>query len=271
MTTTSAQLPLYLRSDTEIIEFRESLFFSEARRMAVLSELDQLIAEPPRHRTKSIAIVGAANSGKTRLIKRFIKDHPNVRRATHMEFQAISIDCAKLKRVEELSVKLLKGIHAIDADRGTHNQRVDRFLELSQAVRLRMILLDEFHDTLKSQRRGEDFLMLIKAFLNEGLIVVPVGTEKLEHGLNADPQLATRFNFKLGRLTDITDVGVIKTLIATLAQIEVNIVSDDLVRYVAAESMGNIGNIIDWVERCLRLHLPVTLINMQKSRSSMSF
>lgn len=268
---TAAPAAMHLQSEADIIQFRERLFFPEERRMFILDELSRLLVEPPRHRTKSIAIIGSANSGKSRLISRFLRLHPHVEHDTYTEIPAVSVSCAQMKQVEQLSGAILRRIGTVHAEKGTHAQRVERLLDQAQKRRLRMILLDEFHDPLKTPRRAEDFLMFLKGMLNEGLLVVPVGTEVLEGRLNADPQLATRFNFKLGRLTDVTDPRVVKALLLALAQVDGQDISDDLVRYVIAEAAGNLGNMADWVELCLRRGKPVTFKNMQGCRDLLSF
>ena len=234
-----------------IIKARENLWYPEPEREKLLGYIDRLSKNPLRHRTRSVAIIAEANGGKSGIITRYLLTHPRVDNGEQTTIPAISILMVDIKIVEELSVRLLEEIGASNPERGTHAQRIKRFIVLANQVQLRVIFLDEFHDCADTSGRGRPFLRCIKRLILEHFIVVPVGIKDLEAVLARDAQLASRFNLMRGRVNRVKSVAVIKAIIYKFIEIDNITVTDAAVKYIQKETFGVIGHVLDMIEETL--------------------
>ncbi|MEY4529335.1 MAG: TniB [Deinococcota bacterium] len=180
-----------------LIEKREGFWFAEPSREALLDELHALYTDPPRHRTRSLAIIGDRNDGKSQIIKQFLARHPIVELGELTQIPAIAIEMSDIVTIQEFSRRLLEQIRAVSPRAGTHEERMKRFVVLAKQVGLRMIFLDEFHDCADTTGKGKPFLRIIKNLTLKHFFVVPVGVVEVEEVLKKDPQLANRFNLSV--------------------------------------------------------------------------
>lgn len=252
-----------------LIRHREALWYPEPSRTALLEELHAIATDPARHRTRSVAIIAEANGGKSALIQRYLAQHPPVDGKEARHIPAIYLKMTPFPRVEDLSVALLEAVGAPAPDRGTHAARLKRFVHMAEAVKLGLIFLDEFHDCADTSGRGKPFLRCIKGLINDGLCVVPAGTQELAEVLALDPQLSTRFNFARGRLQRVTQPGVVKTMILALARMDEDELSDAALEYIMRESRGILGHLLDLVEETLHQHQNLKLASLRECRKLM--
>ncbi|CAM4142723.1 TniB family NTP-binding protein [Deinococcus marmoris] len=252
-----------------LINQRETTWYPEPARLALLSELHAIATDPARHRTRSIAIVSESNGGKSALIARYLYLHPPVYGKEAVIIPAIRLTMTDFPRVSDLSVALLTAIGAPGAESGTHAARMGRFVELARKVKLGLIFLDEFHDCAGTDGRGRPFLRCIKALILQGLCVVPVGTEDLAAILSLDSQLNTRFNFSRGRLTRLRDAGVVKALVMEITKLDDHEVTHAAVKYLLAESKGIMGHLLDFMEGTLLAHGNLKLESLRQYRPYM--
>lgn len=248
---------------------RESRWYQEESRQALLDEFQLLLNASLRRRKRSIAIIGESNSGKTSLVRHFLRSHRPVNAGTHQKILCIFLNMTLLPRVEDVSRALLEAIGAPDPGAGTHEARLRRFLELAREVGLQLIFMDEFHDCANSTGKGQPFLRLIKGLMNAGLIVVPIGTEELATVLAMDPQLSSRFNFSRGRLRRITDPARALALINNLSEPGSPQPSDECVHFILSETRGIMGHLLDLVEDTLQRHGSMTMPHLRETRSTM--
>lgn len=252
-----------------VIARREAMWYPEPQRSELLKELDALAHEPSRHRVRSLAIVGEANSGKSTLIKQYAKLHPVVRGKEGMEIPSLNLRMTRIRRVEDLSTALVQALGAPDWQRGNHMDRLERFILLAKRVKLGLLFLDEFHDCADTTGRGKPFLRAIKDLVNEGIHVVPVGTEELAAVLSLDSQLSSRFNFSRGRLARIEDLGVIKAIIRQITQQAAGTVDTATAQYVLEQTKGVMGHLLDLVETTFITHGKVDVVTLKQTRRSM--
>lgn len=252
-----------------IISWREHKWYPEAKRMGVLKELKHLITDPRRHRARSLAIVADANGGKTLLIKRLVAEHAPRDGEEAQEIPVFMLSMADISRVEDLSTEFLRKLGAPDPKAGTHADRMTRFLDLAKRVKLRMIILDEFHDCVGAKGKGTPFLRLIKALMNRGILVVPVGTPALIPVLKRDPQLASRFNFARGTLGRLEDAGTVKAVMMHVSQLPKEQISDAAVTFVFEETKGILGHVLDLAEQTMLVFGNLKLASLREVRTTM--
>ena len=247
-----------------VVEKRESFWYPEEKREALLKRLHNYATDPPRRRTKSIAIIGERNSGKSSIIDRYQVLHPRVHGPEGQVVPSLRVNMTDVTNVSDLSIRLLEELEALEPASGTHTQRMKRFYALAAKVQLGPIFLDEFHDCVSTTGRGKPFLRLIKGMGNRKLLVVPLGTAELEDVLLADKQLSSRFNFGYGRLPPVSGRAVARLLLKGMADhLEVKL-SDQAADFVLKSTKGNIGQMLDLLEETLLDQGEVTLPALMK-------
>lgn len=254
---------------------RRRFWYEETSREAVLEELFALASEPKEEgdRLTSIAIVGEANAGKTRLAREYLERHPSTDGETGRKVPAIYVSLTLNPRVEDLSVALLMALGDLDPTGGNHRQRVQRFIDLAQEAELGLTFIDEFHDASKpdsrGRGRGEPFVRLVKGLMNAGQRVVPMGTEVLKEVLGTDTQLNTRFNYRRGRLKRLEEPGDIKRLmmdLAGLSEDEEDVIEDDAILFVLKQCRGVLGHSLDLIQAALVHHGDLGLAALETQR-----
>jgi hypothetical protein len=247
-----------------VIEKRELVWYPEEKREALLKRLHDYATDPPRRRTKSIAIIGERNSGKSSIIDRYQVLHPRVRGPEGQVVPSLRVNMTDVTNVSDLSIRLLEELEALEPASGTHTQRMKRFYALAVKVQLGPIFLDEFHDCVSTTGRGQPFLRLIKGMGNHGLLVVPLGTAELADVLHGDPQLSSRFNFGYGRLPPVSGRAVVRRLMKGMADhLDVQL-SDQAADFVLTITKGNIGQMLDLLEETLLDQGEMTLPALMK-------
>ncbi len=250
------------------ISSREGFWYPEPCREMLLAELHALTTDPPRHRTRSIAIIAEANGGKSRVAKRYMELHAPVEHEDATAIQAIFVNMTKYARVEDLSERLLKEIGAPKLAHETHTQRMERFIGLASKNRM-LIFLDEFHDCADTSGKGKPFLRLIKNLLLEGLLVIPMGTEELAAVLADDPQLASRLNFATGRLPRVDNLETLKSLMLKVIRLPESKIEDEAIQYVREQSKGVLGHVLDLTEGTYVAHHNLELASLKQYRLKM--
>ncbi|WP_261665412.1 TniB family NTP-binding protein [Deinococcus sp. Marseille-Q6407] len=253
----------------ELIRRREQMWYAEESRKILLNDLELLLQTGERKRKRSFAIVAESNGGKTALVRRFMKTHPPVNAGDHQIIPAIFINMTLLARVEDLSRVLLEEIGAPDSASGSHEQRLNRFRKLAEAVQLNIIFLDEFHDCATTTGRGQAFLRIVKGLMNDGFMVVPIGTEELAAVLAQDRQLSSRFHFSRARLRRVQDPAVVLSLVQQLSGPGTPQPTDECIHFILKETRGVMGHLLDLVEDTLQHHGAITIGNLREVRQTM--
>ena len=151
----------------------------------------------------------------------------------------------------------------------SHTDRLKRFVELAPKVNLGPIFLDEFHDSADTTGRGKPFLRCIKGLIIKNLFVVPAGTEELAAVLKGDAQLATRFNFKRGRLPRLDSKSVVKAIMLEISGLPEDKITDAAVEFVLKQSKGILGHALDLTEETQLTHGDLALVSLQEHRKLM--
>ncbi|MGY2894696.1 TniB family NTP-binding protein [Deinococcus sp. UYEF24] len=252
----------------EVINRRESCWIQEQSRTNLLKEL-HYVATTPQHRKHSIAIVAEANSGKSAIFRKYQELYPRHERDDRTIVPSVLIDLSTLKRVEDLSIALLKKLGATDPEIGNHTKRLDRFIDLGRQVGLGLVLLDEFHEATDTSGKGKPFLKCIKHLMNEGIAVVPAGVDEVRKVFIDSGEFTTRFDFELGTLMPVTEDGIVKEMMMHISALPDPEISNEAVDYVIQESRGVFGHICDLTQRTFINHRSLKLPALQATRKVM--
>lgn len=251
----------------DIITTREEMWIRTPDVDRALERLTALLDPTPRHRTRSTSIIAESNSGKTRLVKRFLKQHAPRQGTEALVIPVIYLSMADIRRVEDLSVELLRSIQAPDPTAGTHAARMARFDHLRSQVGLRVILLDEFHDCVGTTGRGIHFLRLIKGLMSKNVHVVPIGVEALSDVLRMDAQFSTRFS--ACHLRRLTDPSMVLAVLTAASKVPEEDITDEAVAYVLQETRGVLGHVLDLTEGALIEGRDLSLSSLRQARADM--
>lgn len=247
---------------------REGFWFPEPERERLLAYLDQLANSAPRQRERSIAIIAEANNGKSALLKRYMERHPSSEEKGRKIVKCISVDMSNNKRVEDLSVALLRALGDINPEGGNHSQRIIRFIALSRKTGLQLTFLDEFHEAANLEKGGP-ILRCIKGLMNEHVKIVPLGLESLQKVFIPDPEFSTRFAFSRGRLKRISNTGMIKALMMNISELPEHKIESKAVKYVLKVTKGVMGHMCDLIEETFVDSGNLTLASLVAQRDNM--
>lgn len=162
-----------------------------------LARMEHLINHPPCGRMPCMLLYGDSNIGKTMIVEKFIRDHPNIcnefnevdiRRTVHLQMPANPSD-------NKLYAQIIEGLGVQPPvnRRGTDMELLG--LRLLHRQPPKLMIIDEVHHLLAgSVREQRQLLNQLKFISNElRMPVVAVGTSEALFAMQTDPQIASRF------------------------------------------------------------------------------
>lgn len=185
-------------SDEERIRgIRASRWIGYTRALEVLDRLEDLLSYPRKHRMPNLLLVGETNSGKTAIMERFRELHPAY---DNPDGEGIVVPVLMVHAPDEPSEDrfynaLLEKLYAPYKSKDRTDHKMYQVYHILNQIQLRMLIIDEIHDILGgSSARHHKFLKALKRLGNELQIpLVGVGTRAAFNAVQADPQLANRF------------------------------------------------------------------------------
>lgn len=164
---------------------------------AALGRLEDLLVYPPRDRMPCLLIYGDTGMGKTKIIRKFLRDHPasfdRGTGVTSMPVVAMQMPAEPIER--DIYSELLTALGAPGAADGATHRQKEVCRRLLRSMGARMLIIDEIHAMLAgSFRQQRIFLSAIRFLANDLRIpLVCAGTDLARQALLTDPQLAERF------------------------------------------------------------------------------
>lgn len=164
---------------------------------AALGRLEDLLAYPPRDRMPCLLLYGDTGMGKTKIVRKFLRDHPasfdQRTGVTTMPVVAMQMPAEPVER--DIYSELLAALGAPGPTDGTTYRLKEVCRRLLRSMGVRILIIDEIHAMLAgSFRQQRVFLNAIRFLANDLRIpLVCVGTDLARQALLTDPQLAERF------------------------------------------------------------------------------
>ena len=164
---------------------------------AALGRLEDLLAYPPRDRMPCLLLYGDTGMGKTKIVRKFLRDHPasfdQRTGVTTMPVVAMQMPAEPVER--DIYSELLAALGAPGPTDGTTHRLKEVCRRLLRSMGVRMLIIDEIHAMLAgSFRQQRVFLNAIRFLANDLRIpLVCAGTDLARQALLTDPQLAERF------------------------------------------------------------------------------
>jgi hypothetical protein len=179
-----------------ILRVRAERWINYGRAEAALGRMAELLEYPQRDRMPCLLLFGATGMGKTKILRKFLRDHPPVF-DNHIGITRSGVVCMQMPPDPDekgFYEELLGTLQApVRFSTTTHSlRRVAR--DVLRFVGARM-LIDEVHTLLAGSYRQQRILLNTLRFLATDLRIplVCAGTADAKRALTTDQQLADRF------------------------------------------------------------------------------
>jgi len=184
-------------AEERIQRVRVERWITYPRAEFVLSRLSELLTYPPRDRMPCLLLFGATGIGKTKIIRKFIRDHPfrfEVRTGITTA-PVITMQMPPEPDEKSFYEELLSALQAPVKHGHTAGQLRRSCRDLMGFIGARMLVIDEVHSLLAGTYRQQRVMLNTLRFLANDLRIplVCAGTADAKRALMTDQQLADRF------------------------------------------------------------------------------
>lgn len=188
---------LSLPLDERVEYIRRPKWFGYDRANEAMNLLEDLLTYPKSDRMPNLLIAGDTNSGKTSLIKEFMRRHPP---HDHPEGRAISVPVFFMQAppepdegrfYDEILSLLFAPFRATDKKA----KKEKEVLRLLENIDTKMLVIDEIHNLLAGPMNRLQVCMNAIRLLGNNLRIpiVGIGTKEAFRAIHSDSQLANRF------------------------------------------------------------------------------
>ncbi|MUO44719.1 TniB family NTP-binding protein [Agrobacterium vitis] len=200
---------------------RADRWLETADARAALARLEDLLSYPPRDRMPCLLLYGDTGMGKTKIIRKFLRDHqPTFDRGTGvttMQVVAMQMPAEPVER--DVYGELLNAMSAPGPGGDATFRLKNTCRTLMRKMGVRMLIIDEIHAMLTGTYRQQRVFLNVIRFLANDLKVplICAGTDLARQALLTDSQLAERFEaFHLKRWSNTQELA---QLLASLGSI----------------------------------------------------
>lgn len=200
-------------SDEARIEYiRSDRWINYEGAQDVINRLTDLLNYPSRDRMPCILLYGATGMGKTKLVRKFLRQHPQkFDRATGVtSLPVVAFQMPPSPEEGLFYEELHRAIGGPDVPDSWPGRSKNRCRDLLHTARTRMLIIDEIHSMLAGTARAQKiFLNTLRFLANDvRMPLVCVGTDEARLAILMDSQLAERFDaFELSRWRDDVQFG----------------------------------------------------------------
>jgi replication-associated recombination protein RarA len=195
--TNEAREEVFLPDVDRIIRIRTERYIYYALAEMAIARMNELLEYPQRDRMPYLLFYGATGMGKTKILRKFLRDHPAIfdKRVGITTARVVSMQMPPDPDEKGFYEGLLNTLQAPSRyiTNTAHLRRVS--LDLLRFVGARMLIIDEVHALLAGSYRQQRVLLNVLRFLATDLCVplVCAGTANAKRALTTDQQLADRF------------------------------------------------------------------------------
>ena len=193
----TAQATLELSVAERLDRIRRPRWIGYTRAKQLLDKLDDLLTHPKTHRMPNLLIVGDTNAGETMLANRFVQLHPadKTRAGEGVLVPVLAIQAPPTPEEGRFYNTILEALGTPYNPRERVAQQQIQVLRMLKRIGIRMLIIDEVHNVLTgSVTKQRQFLNVLKYVGNDlQITLVGLGTKEALRALQADPQLANRF------------------------------------------------------------------------------
>jgi len=193
----NVQAALELSVEERLDRIRRPRWIGYTRAKKLLDKLDDLLTHPKTHRMPNLLIVGDTNAGKTMLANRFVQLHPADKTlgGEAVIVPVLAIQAPPGPDEGRFYNAILEALATPYNPRERVAQQQIQVLRMLKRIGIQMLIIDEVHNVLTgSVTKQRQFLNVLKYLGNDlQITLVGLGTKEALRALQADPQLANRF------------------------------------------------------------------------------
>jgi DNA polymerase III delta prime subunit len=193
----AARAALELGVSERIDRVRGTRWIGYTRAKQVLAKLKELLIHPKQHRMPNLLLVGDTNNGKTLLVSRFEKLHPEHEHpdGDRLSLPVLYIQAPPVPDEARFYNGILEKLGAPYRSADRIDKKQFQCIRILSKVETKLLIIDEIQHILAgNQSRQRNFLNTIKYLGNELRIpIVGVGTKDAFNAIQTDPQLSNRF------------------------------------------------------------------------------
>lgn len=193
----SARAALELDDSERIDRVRGARWIGYTRAKHVLAKLEALLTHPKQHRMPNLLLAGDTNNGKTSIISRFEKLHPEHEHpdGDRLCLPVLYIQAPPVPDEARFYNGILEKLGAPYRSADRIDKKQFQAIRILSKVETRVLIIDEIqHIMAGNQNKQRNFLNTIKYLGNElQLPIVGVGTQQAFNAIQTDPQLSNRF------------------------------------------------------------------------------
>ncbi|ALG75305.1 TniB [Azospirillum thiophilum] len=209
-------------ADHDRIEWiRADRWINHRRAEAALGKLEDLLTYPKRDRMPCLLLFGDVGMGKTKIIRKFVRDHPAVfNEGTGVTtMPVVAFQMPTQPDEGDFYDELLTALGVPQRRAGTVRGARNLCRRLLGEMNARVLIIDEVHAMLAGTYRQQRIFLNTLRFLTNDLRIplVCAGTDEARMALLTDQQLADRFDAL--ELTHWRDDQAFRDLLASLAAI----------------------------------------------------
>lgn len=189
---------------------RQFVWIGYSRANEILSDIKVIHEYPVQDKMENLMLIGEPGSGKTMILKRFLKMNPSFTDAETGERRIPVLYIVAPHNPDENMFlgRIITAMYGPIAVNERFETRMARASYLLKKAKVQLIMIDEIHSILTgTMHKQRSFLHLLKDMTNSLLIpIVICGTRDAEYAINTDQNLMTRFSkIELRRWTDNDD------------------------------------------------------------------
>lgn len=232
----------------------EQPFLRYAKAIEYGDRLEATYDHPRVIRPPCVILVGATNNGKSRILNRFVENHPRV---DDPDTEASDVPVLLLQLAapdpRALFITMLRNLNCPVQYKNSIFELQDQAFLVGRAVGLKVLVVDEFSNMLNgTPSKQRSFLAYLRVLSNELKInIVCAGLPEAMQALASDTQLNSRFKALVLPRWSVGDQSrqLLATLEATLPLREQShLGSRDIASQIISLSGGSIGEIVEIVK-----------------------
>lgn len=236
--------------ENKIFYIKSDRWIGYSKANEILKKMDDLLVHPRVDRMPSMMVIGATNNGKTRILNRFLKNHPPSHNHGGEKIIAPVVGIEAPLGPSDIAFygEILKKLYENIPARQSADEMRDRVCEILQKIETKVLVVDELHNILAGASKKQQLMLNAIKYLSNTLkiSIIGGGTDDLVRAMLVDGQLSNRFTPE--KIPQWREGEEFETLLESLEYIlplkkASDLTSPRLANKILAMSEGTIGEI----------------------------
>lgn len=242
--------------DQRIYCIREDKFFLYSRAEKALTKMEDILTYPKSYRPPCLLIWGPSGNGKTMILNRFADNHKPfiLPQEDNVLVPVVKIQAPASSNESDLYDEIFMNLNIPHRVEERKQRKKERIIQLFTKLGVRVLVIDEFHQMLKSSATKQRRILDVIKYLSNQLqmSIIAAGTIEAFNSIGLDPQLKKRFHTEALSLWSLNDKdyhNLLHTFEVTLPLREPSLLrSKKIALLILQKTDGTIGEICDFLK-----------------------